>query len=91
LCPCILRIHVDAEGALIDLLLTLPVFRVQSGSPIEEHDVLFDGIAPDAQLVGRQLGVGMPDGQVTNYRKLGKSAVCTIATNASPPETPFIL
>ena len=50
----------ERPGAPIDLLFILLAPRVQSDSAIEEDNVLFDGIAPDAQLVGRELRVGIP-------------------------------
>jgi hypothetical protein len=36
---------------------------------VEEHDVLRDRVAPDAQFVGRKVGVGIADGQGAYDRK----------------------
>src|SRR6267142_5564570 len=45
---------------------------VKVTSVVEEHDVLRDGVAPDAQFVGRKVRVGVADGQRADDRELGR-------------------
>jgi hypothetical protein len=40
---------------------------------VEEHDVLRDRVAPDAQFVGRKVGVGIADGRGAYDRKFRRN------------------
>ena len=40
---------------------------------VEEHDVLRDRVAPDAQFVGREVGVRITDGQGAYDRKFRRN------------------
>ena len=44
------------------------------GLVVEEHDMLFDRVAPDVQFVGREVWVGIADGQAAYDRELRRDA-----------------
>jgi hypothetical protein len=41
--------------------------------PVEKHNVLRDRVAPDAQFVGREIGVRIADGQGAYDRKFRRN------------------
>ena len=44
------------------------------GLVVEEHDMLFDRVAPDVQFVGQEVWVGIADGQAAYDRELRRDA-----------------
>ena len=72
--PDFLSLSLIAPYRSVPPVSPVTTFRFLPRLAVHEHHVLFDGLAADVQLIGREVGVGVSDRQTAQNRKFRRDS-----------------